>query len=56
MADLGGTGPLRGVEWQRVIERRAAVMGGGNLVVPVQRATDFMAGVATAADGGLAGY
>ena len=36
--------PLCGVEWQRVMERRAAAMGGGSLVCPVQRVTDFMAG------------
>jgi hypothetical protein len=29
LQDFGGDGPLRGVEWQRVMERRAAVMGGG---------------------------
>ncbi|CAM9747327.1 unnamed protein product [Ectocarpus sp. 6 AP-2014] len=39
-----GNGPLRGVRWQSAMERRAAEMGGGNLVVPVQRVTDFMAG------------
>ena len=27
--DFGGDGPLRGVEWQRVMEKRASVMGGG---------------------------
>lgn len=27
---------------QRELERRAAVMGGGNFVLPVQAATDFM--------------
>jgi uncharacterized FAD-dependent dehydrogenase len=30
------------------MERRAAVAGGGNLVAPVQRVTDFMAGVTSA--------
>ncbi|CAM9147629.1 unnamed protein product [Phaeothamnion confervicola] len=34
--------PLRGVEWQRVMEREAARRGGGDLVVPVQRVTDFL--------------
>jgi len=33
-----------GVEWQRIMERRAAEMGGGDLVAPVQRVTDFLAG------------
>ena len=34
--------PLIGIEWQRHIERKASVLGGGNLVAPVQRITDFM--------------
>ena len=36
-------GSLAGVEFQRAMERRAAVMGGGNLSIPVQRVTDFLA-------------
>uniref|UniRef100_A0A9I9CIG4 FAD/NAD(P)-binding oxidoreductase family protein n=1 Tax=Cucumis melo TaxID=3656 RepID=A0A9I9CIG4_CUCME len=40
--DLGFQGPLAGVEFQRELEQRAAVMGGGNFVLPVQTATDFM--------------
>ncbi|XP_022937966.1 uncharacterized protein LOC111444197 [Cucurbita moschata] len=40
--DLGFHGPLAGVEFQREFERRAALMGGGNFVLPVQTATDFM--------------
>ncbi|XVE63494.1 hypothetical protein DITRI_Ditri07aG0024800 [Diplodiscus trichospermus] len=35
-------GPLAGVEFQREFERRAAIMGGGNFLVPVQTVTDFM--------------
>ncbi|KAF8765634.1 hypothetical protein HU200_008125 [Digitaria exilis] len=35
-------GPLAGVEFQREFERRAAIMGGGNFVVPAQRVTDFI--------------
>ena len=35
--------PLRGVYWQEEMERRAASMGGGNFVAPVQRVTDFLA-------------
>lgn len=35
-------GPLAGVEFQREFERRAAIMGGGNFVVPVQAVTDFL--------------
>lgn len=35
-------GPLAGVEFQREFEWRAAKMGGGNFVVPVQTVTDFL--------------
>ncbi|KAK6236014.1 hypothetical protein SCA6_011351 [Theobroma cacao] len=35
-------GPLAGVKFQREFERRAALMGGGNFVVPVQTVPDFM--------------
>jgi uncharacterized FAD-dependent dehydrogenase len=45
MVLIGGSSPLRGVEWQSHMERKAAIMGGGNLVVPVQRVTDFLNGV-----------
>jgi uncharacterized FAD-dependent dehydrogenase len=37
-------GILAGLEFQRSMERRAAEMGGGDLTVPVQRVTDFIAG------------
>ncbi|PON99348.1 FAD/NAD(P)-binding domain containing protein [Trema orientale] len=37
-------GHLAGVEFQREFERRAAILGGGNFVVPVQRVTDFLDG------------
>jgi uncharacterized FAD-dependent dehydrogenase len=40
-------GILAGIAFQRDMERRAAVLGGGNLVVPVQRLTDFIAGRAS---------
>ncbi|KAG8085573.1 hypothetical protein GUJ93_ZPchr0010g9037 [Zizania palustris] len=33
---------LAGVEFQREFERRAAIMGGGNFVVPAQCVTDFL--------------
>lgn len=36
--------PLQGIYWQEEMERRAAKMGGGNFVVPVQRVTDFLTG------------
>lgn len=35
-------GVLAGIEFQKEMERRAAVMGGGNFTVPVQRLTDFI--------------
>jgi uncharacterized FAD-dependent dehydrogenase len=35
-------GVLAGLAFQRDMERRAAIMGGGNLTVPVQRVTDFL--------------
>lgn len=35
-------GVLAGLAFQRDMEQRAAQMGGGNLVVPVQRVTDFV--------------
>jgi len=37
-------GVLAGVAFQRDMERRASIMGGGNMTVPVQRLTDFIAG------------
>ena len=40
----GFTGPLAGVEFQRRIERAAFEAGGGALVAPATRATDFAAG------------
>ncbi|KAH9608813.1 hypothetical protein KSS87_017661 [Heliosperma pusillum] len=35
-------GALSGVAFQRELEQKAAIMGGGNFVVPVQTATDFL--------------
>jgi uncharacterized FAD-dependent dehydrogenase len=43
LARLGLTGPLAGVELQAKLERAAAVAGGGKLVAPATRATDFVA-------------
>jgi len=37
-------GVLAGLEFQRDMERRASIFGGGNLTVPVQRMTDFCDG------------
>lgn len=39
-----GREALAGLDFQRHIERKAAEMGGGDLVVPVQTAPDFIAG------------
>ncbi|EPS69199.1 hypothetical protein M569_05569, partial [Genlisea aurea] len=36
------SGPLAGVEFQRMLERKASAMGGGNFVVPGQVVTDFL--------------
>ncbi|XP_051150118.1 uncharacterized protein LOC127264667 isoform X2 [Andrographis paniculata] len=35
-------GPLAGVQFQKTFEQKAAAMGGGNFVVPVQTITDFL--------------
>ncbi|RDX94412.1 hypothetical protein CR513_23198, partial [Mucuna pruriens] len=35
-------GPLAGVKFQREFEQRAAMMGGGNFIVPVQTVPDFL--------------
>ncbi|XP_078438743.1 FAD/NAD(P)-binding oxidoreductase family protein isoform X2 [Wolffia australiana] len=42
LADFQHYGPLAGVEFQREFERRAAIMGGGDFVVPAQTITDFL--------------
>jgi len=38
---------LAGLAFQKDMERKASIMGGGNLTVPVQRVTDFVNGVAS---------
>src|SRR5690606_25688894 len=38
-------GPLAGMEFQRMIEQNAWELGGGKLVAPAQRMTDFVQGV-----------
>jgi uncharacterized FAD-dependent dehydrogenase len=43
----GYRGPLGGVELQRALERTAFEAGGGKLVAPATRATDFIAGRAS---------
>ena len=40
-------GVLAGIAFQRDMEKRASIMGGGKLTVPVQRLTDFVAGRAS---------
>lgn len=40
-------GILAGLAFQRDMEQRASIMGGGKLIVPVQRLTDFINGVAS---------
>lgn len=39
---LNCSGPMAGVYFQRDLEKKAAIMGGGNFVVPVQTVTDFL--------------
>ncbi|KAG9455910.1 hypothetical protein H6P81_000418 [Aristolochia fimbriata] len=48
--DFQHFGPLAGVEFQREFEKRAATMGGGNFVVPVQTVTDFLENKLTVMD------
>lgn len=44
LADVPGDGPLRMLDFQNEIEKRAFVAGGGNLVAPAQRMIDFVEG------------
>lgn len=44
LAQLGLTGPLAGVQLQRIVEREAQVAGGGQNRAPAVRVTDFLAG------------
>jgi uncharacterized FAD-dependent dehydrogenase len=43
-AAYGFTGPLAAMHYQQMVERRAFEAGGGQLVAPAQRMTDFVAG------------
>jgi uncharacterized FAD-dependent dehydrogenase len=43
-AKYGFTGPLAGMQYQQAVEQRAFTVGGGHLVAPVQRMTDFVDG------------
>jgi uncharacterized protein len=47
LSDLPGVDPLRGVALQRTLEQAAAIAGGGKLVAPATRATDFVRGKAS---------
>ena len=42
--DLDSYGPLKGLEFQRTLERRAFEAGGSNYHAPAQRLTDFLNG------------
>lgn len=44
-ASYGFTGPLAGMNFQQMVEKRAWDTGGGKLVAPAQRMTDFVKGV-----------
>ncbi|KAK8916173.1 hypothetical protein KSP39_PZI023117 [Platanthera zijinensis] len=41
-APFSDYGPLCGVEFQRYYEKKAAMIGGGNFIVPAQTVTDFL--------------
>lgn len=41
-AKYGFTGPLAGMYYQQMVERKAFEIGGGNLVAPAQRMADFV--------------
>lgn len=43
-AAYGFTGPLAGMHYQQMVEQRAYEIGGGALVAPAQRMTDFVNG------------
>jgi uncharacterized FAD-dependent dehydrogenase len=43
-AAYGFTGPLAAMHYQQMVEQKAFTAGGGNLVAPAQRMTDFVAG------------
>lgn len=45
--DFPGAGTLAGIEFQRILERRAFALGGGNYNAPAQLMGDFLAGRAS---------
>lgn len=52
-ADFASGHPLAGMEFQRIWERKAFVLGGGNYFAPLQRVDDFMAGRPSATMGSI---
>ena len=44
-ASYGFTGPLAGMQFQQMVEQKAWEAGGGKLVAPAQRMTDFVKGI-----------
>jgi hypothetical protein len=44
LEDLPGSGPLAMMAFQQALERDAYAAGGGGMIAPAQRLTDFMAG------------
>lgn len=49
--DIPGSGALRGIEYQRALERRAFALGGANYHAPAQLLGDFMDGRPSAGPG-----
>ena len=41
-ADFPGNGPLAGIDFQRRLEERAYIAGGGGFIAPAQRVEDFL--------------
>ena len=52
-ADFPNSGVLSGMYWQREIERRAFVYGGGNYFAPAQTVGDFLAGRGSTGPAGI---
>ena len=51
--DFPGESPLAGIEFQRKWEKAAFLLGGGDYRAPVQRAGDFMKGIASTGCGSV---
>lgn len=52
--DFGNTHPLAGIEFQRIWERKAFEIGGGNLVAPAQLVGDFLKNIPSKKFGNVA--